>query len=292
MTQIVTQVNDASLLAASHQHVDAYIRYAVAQGPWAWHDTPSLAWGLSDAFDACMSGVTRTALESGDDVDAAIELVLAEAKARSEPVSWNLLPGSHSPSNLADRLLAHGFMHDGDDPAMAIDLALLPEQPAIPEGVRIVEMLDETQLAGWVSAWSRAFCYGPRAQQRRAAWRRGLGFGTDRPMRSFTAWLGENPVGTSELFLGAGVAAVVWVGTAPEARGRGIASAMVQTALIEARRLGYAIGALTASDAGYPVYLRLGFRDMCRIPVWIWLPPINPGEAGGEPVDKDAWKSA
>jgi predicted GNAT family acetyltransferase len=51
-------------------------------------------------------------------------------------------------------------------------------------------------------------------------------------------------------------------------RGQGIGAAITLAPLLEARRLGYRIGALTASAMGYPVYVRLGFQEMCRIPVY------------------------
>ncbi len=55
----------------------------------------------------------------------------------------------------------------------------------------------------------------------------------------------------------------IWnVATVKEARGQGLGSAIVWQALRDARQMGYQIAALESSKMGYPVYRRLGFRDM------------------------------
>ncbi len=38
----------------------------------------------------------------------------------------------------------------------------------------------------------------------------------------------------------------------------------------EARANGYRIGTLQSSELGYPVYRRLGFRDVCRFALYLW----------------------
>jgi GNAT superfamily N-acetyltransferase len=47
---------------------------------------------------------------------------------------------------------------------------------------------------------------------------------------------------------------------APEVRGRGLAFALLRTAVMEARRRGIKVVALHASDAGRPIYERSGFE--------------------------------
>jgi GNAT superfamily N-acetyltransferase len=58
------------------------------------------------------------------------------------------------------------------------------------------------------------------------------------------------------------------VATRPPSRGRGLASALMRRALTDARDRGCRTSSLQSSPSGYPVYARLGYRDVCAIDVW------------------------
>jgi predicted GNAT family acetyltransferase len=73
---------------------------------------------------------------------------------------------------------------------------------------------------------------------------------------------------------------VTAVATLPEHRGRGLASAIVERLLADARDRGMRTGTLQASKAGAPVYERLGFADLGFIEMWELRAPGEP-EAGG-----------
>jgi len=92
----------------------------------------------------------------------------------------------------------------------------------------------------------------------------------DQPFWCYLALLNGLPVSTSQLFLSAGVAGIYNVTSLPEVRGRGIGAAVTQTALLDARAMGYRVGILQASHLGYPVYRRLGFQDFGRLCVYLW----------------------
>jgi predicted acetyltransferase len=80
-------------------------------------------------------------------------------------------------------------------------------------------------------------------------------------------------VGTSALLLHAGLAGIFAVATIPRARGRGIRKALTLAPLLEARRRSYRVGTLQASPMGFPVYRRLGFREVCSpIEMYLWSP--------------------
>ena len=95
-------------------------------------------------------------------------------------------------------------------------------------------------------------------------------------MFTYVATLDGRPVATSQLFVGAGVAGIYNVTCLPEARGQGIGRAITLAPLLEARRQGYATSILQASDLGYPVYRRLGFRDYGRLNAY----QLHAGETG------------
>ena len=104
------------------------------------------------------------------------------------------------------------------------------------------------------------------------AWRRAHGesdMGPESSLRHFVGWLDDRPVAGATLFLGAGSAGIYHVDTLLEARGRGFASALTARALREAEGLGYRWGVLSASTLGTPVYLRLGFRVVGSVVVFV-----------------------
>jgi ribosomal protein S18 acetylase RimI-like enzyme len=91
-----------------------------------------------------------------------------------------------------------------------------------------------------------------------------VGFGDDAPFRHFMCRVEGDAVGASTLSLGAGVAGLANIAVVPERRGEGIGSAVASAALVEGRRLGLEVGALSAGEQGRPLYERLGFREVSR----------------------------
>jgi GNAT superfamily N-acetyltransferase len=61
---------------------------------------------------------------------------------------------------------------------------------------------------------------------------------------------------------------IYFVATRQDARGRGLASGLMRQALLDARARGCRTSSLQATKAGFPVYARLGYRDVCAINMW------------------------
>ena len=103
--------------------------------------------------------------------------------------------------------------------------------------------------------------------------------GFEDPWRHYLAYLDDEPVATTTIYLGAGVAGVYFVMTIPEARRRGIGAAITLAGLQEARDSGYRTGVLGSSAAGRSVYAGLGFREYCTIDLYEWsaVPAVDGG---------------
>jgi len=90
------------------------------------------------------------------------------------------------------------------------------------------------------------------------------------PFQTYMGLLDGKPVATSQLCISAGVAGIYNVTCLPEARKRGIGSALVMCPLFDARQVGMKIGVLQSSPMGYNAYKRLGFQDFGQLGVYLW----------------------
>jgi GNAT superfamily N-acetyltransferase len=84
--------------------------------------------------------------------------------------------------------------------------------------------------------------------------------------RLYLGRLDGEPVATTMLFVGGGVASVYAVGTVPAARGKGIGGAITLAPLLETREEGLRHAVLFSTELGVHAYERIGFR---LLPAWI-----------------------
>ncbi len=238
-------------------------------------DEPGLQWTIGGSPIDYHNCVVRADLDPAD-ADAAIRESLDRMRARGVPGTWHVGP-SMRPPDLRERLLAAGFAAGGSERGMAVDLHALRED--VPAPVDLV--LDRVRDAGQLAIWARTLARGFGEGEREAHWvtqvYRTIGLTDDVPWRHYLAWLGGEPVATSTLFLGAGVAGIYFVLTVPAARRRGIGTAITLIGLQEARRMGYRVGVLGSSEAGRAVYARLGFREYCEIALYEWAALADDG---------------
>ena len=138
----------------------------------------------------------------------------------------------------------------------------------------MVERLSaDSDLAAWVDVLAASFDFPAAAREpfieaTMAALRHEPG-----AMMCYLGRLDGEPVATSFMVLGAGVAGLHGVGTLPQARRQGIGAAMTLAPLREARALGYRVAVLRASALGAGIYRRLGFRQCGEITIYGWWPP-------------------
>jgi ribosomal protein S18 acetylase RimI-like enzyme len=148
---------------------------------------------------------------------------------------------------------------------MALDLVDWRPDDGLPIGVTIDRVVDAPGLDRWREVQRRGLALDDRSTDAWFTAHRRPGFAPDLPLRNWVATLGREPVAAAALFVGAGVAGIYNVCTVPEARGRGIGRAVTAAALAHALARGLRLAVLGSSDMGYPVYRRLGFREVSRL---------------------------
>jgi GNAT superfamily N-acetyltransferase len=162
-----------------------------------------------------------------------------------------------SPANLDEILVQNGWNHLASPPAMVIDLDCL-EVPTLLQGFQLRRVANEEELSVWHRAIAEGFGMSVQVAEM-FAWN------PSDQIRFYTAFLNDEVVGTTALILQNGVAGIYCLSTLPEFRARGIGTALTSLPLLKARKEGYHIGTLQSSKMGLPVYLRLGFQEVCKL---------------------------
>jgi GNAT superfamily N-acetyltransferase len=90
-----------------------------------------------------------------------------------------------------------------------------------------------------------------------------------------TARLDGRPVGSGTVFFDGTTGGLYNIATVPDARGQGVGRAITATLANVARERGCAQTVLHASEAGRPLYERLGYEAVCVVPQFVWIPPAG-----------------
>ena len=265
---IVTDLSERSLVRAIKDNLYAFFR-DLGRSPHADFDAHNdmMRWRTAVAHP-WFSGVLSATPPAGEEGTVIRDAVSYFEQRRAPYFTWWLAPDLElDPWTRA--LAQHGFRHDGNTPGMAVDLAALPESVPQPARLEIVHV----ETAPKMQAWSCTFVAGYEMPDDVVAPLHDLlsSLGLGLPYRYYLASLGGKPVAASMLFLGAGVAGIYCVSTLREARGQGIGAAVTLQPLLEARGMGYQAGILQASDMGYNVYRRLGFKTYCAMDHFYWF---------------------
>jgi GNAT superfamily N-acetyltransferase len=231
----------------------------VEDGPLAsWHTSIPHPW-----FNGVLA--SRAAPH---DAERLIDDRLAYFRARGvEAVSWWLAPEVET-TEWEPYLYGAGFRADERTPGMAVDLSKVRAPAETPKGLEVETVEDDAGLRAWLPLFLAGFGLPATLFERMVELFTGLGLGL--PVRHYLGYRDGEPVATSTLFVGAGVAGVYNVTTKAEARGRGIGAALTVAPLRDAQAVGYKVGILQSSEMGFRVYQRLGFEHVCAVSHYTW----------------------
>ena len=86
----------------------------------------------------------------------------------------------------------------------------------------------------------------------------------------YVGYLDGNPVSTTAIMIAAGVIGIYAVGTLPGHQRRGYAEAIMRHAVEQARKTsGIERTVLQSSQAGLPLYVKLGYRSVTEFQVFV-----------------------
>ena len=216
------------------------------------------------------NAVMRTRLDQRS-ADRAIEETAAYFAGKKLPWTW-YIEETATPSDMPDRLTSAGLLEEASEPCMAIDLTVLPAGSGGPDDLSIEAVALEELSGEYVEVLTAGFGLPEDISRGFADITSGVAIAPDVTVSANLGRFDGQAIATSLLVAAGGVAGIYNVTTLAEYRGRGIGAALTVAALMEARGLGYRIGALQSSEMGYGVYQRLGFREYCRLRQFVWMP--------------------
>ena len=242
--------------------------YSAAAGLATELGVPGMA-GRVTGFSHPLANLVGLARLSERDADAVVAAVKERFASERKAFGWVTGPGT-TPRDLERRLADAGLRPIAQLAGMAVtDLALPIEMNA---AVRIREVTPG-EAAGESEMMGRAYGMPPEIA---AMFTSLLASSAEHRSRGYFAYLdGDAPVAWSYLvYLGS--SPVVLLGgaaTLPEARGKGVYSALVKRRLDDARVDGRTAAVIQADrDTSAPICAKLGFRELCSLVVYGWAP--------------------
>lgn len=210
--------------------------------------------------------ITRTAHPFGNFVIAESGIAAGALTSVARPLteldqpSSVFLKAKASDSAVEEELKALGFDGFGQMPLMAVDLSRLAPA-ALPSGFEF-RQVGESERGAWVDALTEGYEIPVRLSELCAS------IDGSGEVALFGAFEGDRVVSTSMTFAYDGLMGIYCVATRPSHRGKGLGAYVTAEPLRRARAEGWDTGILQASEAGYPIYRKLGFEEVGGIPMY------------------------
>lgn len=182
-----------------------------------------------------------------------------------------LFPAMRVPADVASYLVQRGYQPAGALPAMGVDISALAEV-TLPAGYQLVRVDRNTDGSEWVRQFALGYelplgvaaAFSPASNTAHAD--------ADDSVEYYEVRKAGVIAATSVCCLHDGMAGIYCVSTIPSERRHGLGAYATAEPLRRAARRGYHVGVLQSSEAGYPVYRRLGFTDFGGVPLYLRMP--------------------
>lgn len=234
----------------------------------SFHDEQGIFWFESGIRHDVFNRGMQTRLESASP-RGAIRTILGHLQQRRLPLLWHVVAPSFV-SEGRSQFERDGLTHYETEPVMAIDLLGINATIPAASSLVIQPVTTHELLQQWIRI--DRFASPEEVLQLWLLCYSGLGFIRESPLQLYLGTVEGNPVATSGVFLGGGVALIESVNTVLHYRQQGLGTAMTLMALQHARKQGYRIGVLAASPMGVTMYHRLGFREYGTLSTYLWHP--------------------
>ena len=263
MPDIQTNVSDEALVTAIRANMCEFFLHLSRSDPAKHYENGNFTRWYTGMAHPWFNGILCSALPEQSDESFIDESIKYFREKRTRVFTWWM--ETHLKRSDWEPLLSkHGFGFSDDTPGMAVDLHELNEPGRKTDGTLEIRVVDDEASA---RTWAHIFTlgYGLPPDWESLIFDVWIKLGLNFPLRNYLGYLNDEPVGTSSLFLGGGVAGIYSVATLLESRGKGIGAALTYQPLLDAREMGYRIGVLQSSEMGFNVYKGLGFRHLCQI---------------------------
>lgn len=226
------------------------------------HMTRNCVLGLTDEP---LADHNRLTLGADPDAEAFLIRSVARARERDRPLTAVMSPGAaQSLAPVARRL---GLVAVGAAPLMVLrpDVAVRPARPT-----KIVRALGP-ELVGVAGDLIAAAFDTPRDVIARCI---EVGITETGGVETYIAWGDEGPACTVSVTPTGNTAAITLMATPPAYQSKGMGRALLTQVIEDYRRRGVERFHLGATEAGRPLYTRLGFELVADLPVWILERPV------------------
>ena len=189
---------------------------------------------------------------SKDEANTKITEVVSYFKQNKIPYSWWVGPTE----NISDFLTNYSFKNAENNIAMYLDLDAWKDDSKLMPELEIRQAKDEKTLRDFALVLAN----DKTAFEKYFSWVATVLTDED-PIEYYVGYVDNKPVvrGLSCYF--GQVVGLYWLSTAPDERKKGYGTAMQQFRLRRAKVLGYHIAVLQASNEGYALYKKLGYKE-------------------------------